>query len=116
MTNTELQALSCVHGKRITDCRPCYVMVKTAMKPLQRDLSNVESAVFAKIQRIKQLERDNAALRDALVVRVDQHQNLKPCPICAWYGKHAETCRHYATERKAMDVNARLSLPRDERI
>lgn len=52
------------------------------------------------------LERENAALADALRVRIDREST---CPDCGeWVAdfpvSHAETCRHFATERKVMEA------------
>ena len=52
----------------------------------------------------QKLQAENAALRDALRVRMDMTSsyNRVVCPECKVSPGHSTTCRHYQTEREVM--------------
>ena len=76
-------------GHRDCDVMECGIMVWASFA--------------AKLERERdELREQNAALRDALRVRIEEMS----CPECGCkvldFFQHAETCRHYATEQKVL--------------
>ena len=59
-----------------------------------------ESLVDYMRRMVGKLRNENAALRDALRVRVMQHEHSRPCPDCGYIAWHDSKCRHYETEKK----------------
>lgn len=63
-----------------------------------------ESVVDYMARMVGKLRNENAALRDALRVRINFWQTLyaKRCPECNGGGGHYKTCRHYQIEKEVM--------------
>ena len=76
-------------------------------RKLERERDAVRELYTLDTQYLR-AERDeareqNAALRDALRVRIEQDGvDAVPCPDCRYWPDHAPTCRHYQTEREVM--------------
>ena len=82
------------------ELRACLQTVRDEAFGISPEVSAMEN--IAAIERgITDLRREYWAMRDALQVRI----NYMKCQECGeWIedGKHAETCRHYETEKKLL--------------
>ena len=77
------------------------VVCSDVARTLERELAELREVYDLDTQTLR-AERDEA--RDALRVRIGERVVCDECEYCidTHLGSHAETCRHYQTEREVM--------------